>query len=60
MQKTQPNITCTGRWGFCGTLRVKHFSGFGFLLLLSRVHTRPMSASADRWVAAYYGKVEER
>jgi len=21
---------CTGRWGFCGTLRVKHFSDFGF------------------------------
>jgi len=27
------------------------FSGFGFILLSSRVHPRPLAANADRWVA---------
>jgi hypothetical protein len=25
-----PNIACTGRWGFCGTLRVEHFLALSF------------------------------
>ncbi|MEK6753484.1 MAG: hypothetical protein AABZ00_14600 [Chloroflexota bacterium] len=43
-----PNTACIGRWGFCAIF--KHFSGFEFLLLPSRVHTRPSAGNAIRWL----------
>ena len=45
--QTPANKACTGRWGFCGIF--KHFSGFGFFLLPSRVHARPHAGNANRW-----------
>jgi len=49
---------CTGRWGFCGTLRVKHFSDFEFFLLPSRVHARPSASNANRWDYAHIKESE--
>jgi len=40
------NKACSGRLGFCGIF--KHFSGFEFFLLPSRVHARPAAANAIR------------
>jgi hypothetical protein len=34
--------------GFCGTLRVKQFSGFEFFLLPSRDHARPSAMLCER------------
>jgi len=39
-------LGCTGRWGFCRIF--KHFSGFGFFLLPSRVHARPSAMLRER------------
>ncbi|MBI5965215.1 MAG: hypothetical protein HY863_17185 [Chloroflexi bacterium] len=47
-----PNKACIWRVGFCGTLRVEHFSGFGLFLLSSRIHARPSAGNAIRWCAA--------
>jgi len=38
----------TGQVGFCGTLRVKHFSGFGLFLLPNRIHARPSAMLRER------------
>jgi|GEM_PF-5894055 len=38
----------------CGSLRHasrKHFSGFEFFLLPSRIHARPHAGNANRWAA---------
>ncbi len=45
-----PNKACSGRVGVCAIYR--HFSGFGFFLLPSRIHARPPAANASRWVLA--------
>jgi hypothetical protein len=47
-----PNKACTGRWRFCRIF--KHFPGFEFSLLPSRVHTRPSASNASRWAASLY------
>jgi hypothetical protein len=41
------NKACSGQVGFCGIF--KHFSGFGFFLLPSRIHARPLATNANRW-----------
>ena len=42
-----PNKACTGQVGFVAIFR--HFSGFEFSLLPSRVHARPPASNANRW-----------
>ena len=48
--KVLPKTARIGRWGFCNTLRGKHFSGFEFFLLPSRVHARPSDSSEAQTV----------
>jgi len=40
--------------GFCAFY--KPFSGFGFILLSSRVHARPHAANANRWAVPCIAK----
>ncbi|MDP1716153.1 MAG: hypothetical protein Q8L41_15555 [Anaerolineales bacterium] len=45
--KNAPNKACTDEVGFCGTYG-KHFSGFEFSLLPSRIHARPSAMLRER------------
>jgi len=48
-QQKTPNKACSGLAGFCAIY--KHFSGFEFFLLPSRIHARPHVTNANRWAA---------
>jgi len=56
--QTPPNKACTGRWGFC--VIYKHFSGFEFFLLPSRVHAHPSASNANRWAASASPEKDDR
>ena len=53
-RRALPNTACTGRWGVCAVY--KHFSGFEFILLPSRVHAHPSASNANRWLASQRAK----
>jgi hypothetical protein len=44
------------RWGFFGTLRIKHFSGFGFFLPVERISVPPQRHSPQGWSANASGQ----